>query len=79
MYSPSTDMRDAYFYRGNYNIIIVDYGTLVKEPCLKVRYIFFYSHINLLKNKGNRLTVNRYNKIKLLPYIIPENNYSIYI
>ncbi|XP_066253941.1 phospholipase A1 1 [Euwallacea similis] len=32
--SPSTDMRDAYFYRGNYNIIIVDYGTLVKEPCL---------------------------------------------
>ncbi|XP_065159167.1 pancreatic lipase-related protein 2 [Atheta coriaria] len=33
--SPSTDMRDAYFYRGNYNIFIVDYGTLVKEPCLK--------------------------------------------
>ncbi|ERL93779.1 phospholipase A1 VesT1.02 [Dendroctonus ponderosae] len=32
--SPSTDMRDAYFYRGNYNVIIVDYGTLVKEPCL---------------------------------------------
>ncbi|KAG5890813.1 hypothetical protein JTB14_008254 [Gonioctena quinquepunctata] len=35
MYAPSTDMRDAYFYRGNYNIFIVDYGTLVKEPCLK--------------------------------------------
>lgn len=35
-FSPSTDMRDAYFYRGNYNIIIIDYGTLVKEPCLKV-------------------------------------------
>nr|CAH7744777.1 unnamed protein product [Callosobruchus chinensis] len=35
MYAPSTDMRDAYFYKGNYNIIIVDYGTLVKEPCLK--------------------------------------------
>ncbi|XP_019876123.1 pancreatic lipase-related protein 2 [Aethina tumida] len=33
--SPSTDMREAYFYRGNYNIIIVDYGTLVREPCLK--------------------------------------------
>lgn len=33
--SPSTDMRDAYFHRGNYNIIIVHYGTLVKEPCLK--------------------------------------------
>ncbi|XP_017780436.1 PREDICTED: pancreatic lipase-related protein 2 [Nicrophorus vespilloides] len=33
--SPSTDMREAYFYRGNYNIFIVDYGTLVKEPCLK--------------------------------------------
>lgn len=32
--SPSTDMRNAYFKRGNYNIIIVDYGTLVKEPCL---------------------------------------------
>ncbi|KAJ0175557.1 hypothetical protein K1T71_008716 [Dendrolimus kikuchii] len=32
--SPSTDMRKAYFTRGNYNIIIVDYGTLVKEPCL---------------------------------------------
>ena len=24
----------AYFHRGEYNIIIVDYGTLVKEPCL---------------------------------------------
>lgn len=24
----------AYFTRGNYNIIIVDYGTLVREPCL---------------------------------------------
>ncbi|CAH1105067.1 unnamed protein product [Psylliodes chrysocephalus] len=35
MFAPSTDMRDAYFYRGNYNVIIVDYGTLVKEPCLK--------------------------------------------
>nr|CAB3516746.1 unnamed protein product [Spodoptera littoralis] len=32
--SPSTDMRKAYFTRGNYNIIIVDYGSLVKEPCL---------------------------------------------
>ncbi|CAH0559925.1 unnamed protein product [Brassicogethes aeneus] len=34
-FSPSTDMREAYFYKGNYNIIIVDYGTLVREPCLK--------------------------------------------
>ncbi|XP_022913419.1 phospholipase A1 member A [Onthophagus taurus] len=33
--SPSTDMRDAYFHNGEYNIIIVDYGSLVKEPCLK--------------------------------------------
>ena len=24
----------AYFAYGNYNIIIVDYGTLAKEPCL---------------------------------------------
>ncbi|XP_044732218.1 inactive pancreatic lipase-related protein 1-like [Chrysoperla carnea] len=32
--SPSTDMRAAYFKRGHYNIIIVDYGTAVKEPCL---------------------------------------------
>ncbi|XP_059470013.1 pancreatic lipase-related protein 2-like [Neocloeon triangulifer] len=32
--SPSPDMREAYFIRGEYNIIIVDYGTLVKEPCL---------------------------------------------
>ncbi|XP_077287016.1 phospholipase A1 member A [Arctopsyche grandis] len=32
--SPSTDMRKAYFTRGDYNIIIVDYGTLVTEPCL---------------------------------------------
>ncbi|CAG9129225.1 unnamed protein product [Plutella xylostella] len=32
--SPSTDMRKAYFARGNYNIIIADYGSLVKEPCL---------------------------------------------
>lgn len=34
-YSPSTDMRDAFFTKGNYNVFIVDYGTLVKEPCLK--------------------------------------------
>ncbi|KAH0814868.1 hypothetical protein GEV33_007922 [Tenebrio molitor] len=33
--SPSTDMREAYFHKGHYNIIIVDYGTLVREPCLK--------------------------------------------
>lgn len=33
--SPSTDMRNAYFKNGAYNIIIVDYGTLVREPCLK--------------------------------------------
>lgn len=33
--APSTDMRDAYFHKGDYNIFIVDYGTLVKEPCLK--------------------------------------------
>ncbi|CAH1405629.1 unnamed protein product [Nezara viridula] len=32
--SPSTDLRDAYFKRGDYNIIIVDYSTLVKLPCL---------------------------------------------
>ncbi|XP_063362800.1 inactive pancreatic lipase-related protein 1-like [Cydia amplana] len=32
--SPSTDMRKAYFTKGDYNIIIVDYGSLVKEPCL---------------------------------------------
>lgn len=28
-------MREAYFSTGNYNIIVVDYGTLVREPCLK--------------------------------------------
>ncbi|KAK5643222.1 hypothetical protein RI129_007067 [Pyrocoelia pectoralis] len=33
--SPSTDMRAAYFYNGAYNIIIVDYGSLVREPCIK--------------------------------------------
>ncbi|KAL2713509.1 pancreatic lipase-related protein 2-like isoform X1, partial [Vespula squamosa] len=32
--APSTDLRRAYFTRGDYNIIIVDYGTLVREPCL---------------------------------------------
>lgn len=32
--SPSPDIRDAYFKRGDYNIIIVDYGSAVKEPCL---------------------------------------------
>ncbi|XP_055548517.1 phospholipase A1 member A [Wyeomyia smithii] len=32
--SPSPDMRKAYFIRGNYNIIIVDYGSAVTEPCL---------------------------------------------
>lgn len=33
-YSPSPDIRDAYFKRGDYNIIIVDYSRAVKEPCL---------------------------------------------
>ncbi|XP_015514869.1 inactive pancreatic lipase-related protein 1 [Neodiprion pinetum] len=32
--APSTDLRKAYFTRGNYNVIIVDYGSLVREPCL---------------------------------------------
>lgn len=32
--SPSTDLRDAYFQRGEYNIIIVDYSRAVREPCL---------------------------------------------
>ncbi|KAF0746009.1 inactive pancreatic lipase-related protein 1-like isoform X2, partial [Aphis craccivora] len=32
--SPSTDLRNAYFTRGNYNIIIVDYSTLAQIPCL---------------------------------------------
>lgn len=32
--SPSPDIRDAYFKRGDYNVIIVDYGSAVKEPCL---------------------------------------------
>ncbi|XP_043466047.1 phospholipase A1 member A isoform X2 [Leptopilina heterotoma] len=32
--APSTDLRDAFFTRGNYNVIIVDYGSLVREPCL---------------------------------------------
>lgn len=41
--SPSTDMRNAYFTRGNYNVIIVDYGTLVKEPCLSQVSLFYFS------------------------------------
>lgn len=32
--SPSPNIREAYFKRGEYNIIIVDYGSAVKEPCL---------------------------------------------
>ncbi|KPI92846.1 Phospholipase A1 member A [Papilio xuthus] len=41
--SPSTDMRNAYFARGHYNIIIVDYGSLVKEPCLsQVDYLQYH-------------------------------------
>lgn len=32
--SPSPDIRKAYFTIGDYNIIIVDYGSAVKEPCL---------------------------------------------
>ncbi|XP_023300971.2 phospholipase A1 member A [Lucilia cuprina] len=32
--SPSPDIRQAYFSIGEYNIIIVDYGSAVKEPCL---------------------------------------------
>ncbi|CAH0389246.1 unnamed protein product [Bemisia tabaci] len=34
IYSPSTDIRRAYFSRGNYNIIVVDYSSLVLIPCL---------------------------------------------
>lgn len=34
LFSPNTDMRAAYFNRGNYNIIVVDYSSLAKEPCL---------------------------------------------
>lgn len=43
--SPSTDMRKAYFTHGNYNIIIVDYGSLVKEPCLSQVCISFYQYL----------------------------------
>lgn len=32
--SPSPDLRKAYFTRGEYNIIVVDYSSLVIEPCL---------------------------------------------
>ncbi|XKL63824.1 hypothetical protein PGB90_006188 [Kerria lacca] len=32
--APSTDLRKAYFTRGEYNIIIVDYSSLVQIPCL---------------------------------------------
>lgn len=32
--SPSPDIREGYFQVGEYNIIIVDYGDAVKEPCL---------------------------------------------
>ncbi|XP_055712258.1 pancreatic lipase-related protein 2 [Phlebotomus papatasi] len=33
-FSPSPDIRKAYFTRGEYNIIIVDYSSAVREPCL---------------------------------------------
>ncbi|XP_065215613.1 phospholipase A1 member A-like [Planococcus citri] len=32
--APSTDLRKAYFTRGDYNIIIVDYSTLAQIPCV---------------------------------------------
>ncbi|KAL9929608.1 pancreatic lipase-related protein 2 isoform 2-T2 [Glossina fuscipes fuscipes] len=32
--SPSPDLRQAYFTIGDHNIIIVDYSTAVREPCL---------------------------------------------
>ncbi|XP_063241636.1 inactive pancreatic lipase-related protein 1-like [Bacillus rossius redtenbacheri] len=32
--SPSTDMRRAYFQYGEYNVVVADFSTLVKEPCL---------------------------------------------
>lgn len=32
--SPSPDIRKGYFTYGNYNLVIVDYSSLVKEPCL---------------------------------------------
>ncbi|KAK3919215.1 Pancreatic lipase-related protein 2, partial [Frankliniella fusca] len=33
-FSPSTDLRKAYFIRGDYNIFVVDYNSLVRLPCL---------------------------------------------
>lgn len=33
-FSPSPDLREAYFTKGDYNIIIVDYSSAVREPCL---------------------------------------------
>lgn len=33
-FSPSPEMRKAYFTLGEYNVIIVDYGESVREPCL---------------------------------------------
>lgn len=33
-FSPSPDLREAYFTLGDYNIIIVDYSRAVREPCL---------------------------------------------
>lgn len=32
--SPSPDLRKAYFTMGEYNILVVDYGAAVREPCL---------------------------------------------
>ena len=32
--TPSPDLRKAYFSVGDYNILIVDYGPAVREPCL---------------------------------------------
>ncbi|KAL1462887.1 hypothetical protein WDU94_014691 [Cyamophila willieti] len=31
---PNTDIRNGYFHKGDYNVIVVDYGSLVVVPCV---------------------------------------------
>ncbi|KAL0267541.1 UNVERIFIED_CONTAM: hypothetical protein PYX00_009786 [Menopon gallinae] len=45
-YSPNSELRPAYFQKGEYNIISVDYNPLVREPC----YVQSVLNVPLISN-----------------------------
>lgn len=68
--SPSTDMRREYFLNRDYNIIIVDYGNAVKEPCL--------SQMQWAPRFGGKCIAQLIMYLKSHPYgVSPENLHII--